>query len=252
MFIDSHSHIYYDVFNDDFIDVINRANNAGVEKIICVGVDLESSEQCINLANKFPNIYATVGFHPHESKLAENNYLNILESMTNEPKVVAIGEIGLDFHYNHSDEKVQKKVFLEQLELAKSINLPTVVHSRNADREIEEIILTVKKSQGVVHCFASDLKQAKKIIELDYYISFTGLITFVDELAAVVGNISLDKILIETDSPYLSPVPCRGKRNEPSYILEIAKKIASIKNISLSDVENTTMNNTLKLFNKIS
>ena len=117
MFIDSHSHIYYDVFNHDLIDVINRANNIGVEKIICVGVDLKSSEQCINLANKFPNIYATVGFHPHESKLAENNYLNTLESMTQESKVVAVGEIGLDFHYNHSNEKVQKKVLKNGLKL---------------------------------------------------------------------------------------------------------------------------------------
>ena len=110
MFIDSHSHIYYDTFNNDFIDVINRASNVGVEKIICVGVDLESSEKCIELAAKFSNIYATVGFHPHESKFAKNNYLNVLESMSTHPKVVAIGEIGLDFHYNHSSEKIQKNV----------------------------------------------------------------------------------------------------------------------------------------------
>jgi len=251
MFIDSHSHIYYDTFADDILDVINRAHNIGVEKIICVGVDLESSEQCINLANKFSNIYATVGFHPHESKLANSNYLNILESMSKESKVVAIGEIGLDFHYNHSSKKIQKKIFLEQLELAKSVNLPTVVHSRNADVETIETISAIKNSRGVVHCFSSDLKQANKIFQLNYYISFTGLITFVNELTDVIKNVSLDKILIETDSPYLSPAPFRGKRNEPSYILEIAKKIAEIKNISLSDVENITMTNTLALFDKI-
>jgi len=251
MFIDSHAHIYYDSFNKDIIDVINRANDLGVQKIICVGVDLKSSEECIELANKFPNIYATVGYHPHESKLAENNYLNILESMTSEEKVVAIGEIGLDFHYNHSDKKVQEKKFLEQLELAESINLPTIVHSRNADQETVEIISTLKKPLGVVHCFAGNLEQAYKIIKLNYYISFTGLITFVNELTDVVKNISLDKILIETDSPYLSPIPFRGKRNEPSYVIEIAKKIAAIKDIPLIDVENITTKNTLKLFNKI-
>ncbi len=207
MFIDSHSHIYYDVFNDDLIDVINRANDSGVQKIICVGVDLKSSEECIELANKFPNIYATVGYHPHESKLAENNYLNILESMASEEKVVAIGEIGLDFHYNHSHKKIQEKVFSEQLELAESINLPTVVHSRNADQETVKIISALKNSLGVVHCFAGNLEQAYKIIQLDYYISFTGLITFAEELTDVVKNMPLDKILIETDSPYLSPNP---------------------------------------------
>ena len=123
MFIDSHCHIYYDTFNDDINNVIDRASKAGVEKIICVGVDLESSEKCINLADTFSDIYATVGFHPHESKSAKNNYLNTLESMASHPKVVAIGETGLDFHYNHSNKKIQKKVFLEQLELAKTINL---------------------------------------------------------------------------------------------------------------------------------
>ena len=252
MFIDSHCHIYYDTFNDDILDVINKAYDAGVTKLICVGVDLESSESCINLADKFKNIYATVGFHPHESKLAKSNYLNILESMAVHPKVVAIGEIGLDFHYNHSQKEIQKKIFLEQLELAQSIKLPTVVHSRKADLETFKIISNVKNSKGVVHCFSSNLEQAKKIIQLDYYISFTGLITFVDELVDVVKHIPLDNILIETDSPYLAPIPFRGKRNEPSYIVNIAKKIAEIKNIDLAAVGNVTMNNTLRLFSKIS
>ena len=251
MFIDSHCHIYYDTFNDDIVDVINRAQDAGVKKLICIGVDLESSESCINLANKFKNVYATVGFHPHESKLAEPNFLNILNSMAEDSKVVAIGEIGLDFHYNHSNTDIQRKVFVQQLELAKSINLPVVVHSRNADNETFQDISNTKSSKGVIHCFASDLIQAKKIIKLGYYISFTGLITFVNELAEVIEYIPIDKILIETDSPYLAPVPFRGKRNEPKNVVEIAKKIALIKKIDLSSVENKTTNNTLRLFNKI-
>ena len=172
MIIDSHAHIYYDSFNNDLQEVLDRALDSGVKKIICVGVDLESSTKCINLAHKFDNIYATVGFHPHESNLAEKNYLKILESMAQDLKVVAIGEIGLDYHYNHSEQKTQEKVFLEQLELAKSINLPAVVHSRNADEETIKIISKVPKSVGVVHCFASNLEQALKVIELDYYIFF--------------------------------------------------------------------------------
>ena len=251
MFIDSHCHIYYDTYAKDISDIINRAFDAGVEKLICIGVDIESSKECINLANKFTNIYATIGFHPHESKLAPNNYLNILETMSSDPKVVGIGEIGLDFHYNHSNKEIQQKVFTEQLELAKSLNLPTVIHSRNSDNEIIEIIKKTKSNKGVLHCFASNLNQANKIIELGYYISFTGLITFVSELKSVIKNISINKILIETDSPYLAPIPYRGKRNEPSYILEIAKKIAEVKNISLSEVEKVTQNNTLTLFSKI-
>ena len=251
MFIDSHCHIYYDTFNNDIVDVINRAQDVGVEKLICIGVDLESSESCINLANKFKNVYATVGFHPHESKLAEPDFLNILNSMAEDSKVVAIGEIGLDFHYNHSNADIQRKVFIQQLELAKSINLPVVVHSRNADDETFQDISNTKSSQGVIHCFSSDLRQAKKIIELGYYISFTGLITFANELVEVIENIPIDKILIETDSPYLAPIPFRGKRNEPKNVVEIAKKIALIKKIDLASVENNTTNNTLRLFNKI-
>tara|TARA_Y100001960_G_scaffold267964_1_gene292569 strand:- start:124 stop:888 length:765 start_codon:yes stop_codon:yes gene_type:complete len=251
MFIDSHSHIYYDTFNNDIEDIIEDAFQLGVKKIICVGVDLKSSESCIDLADKFKNIYATVGFHPHESKLAGPDYLNILESFTKHPKVIAIGEIGLDFHYNHSEIKIQKKIFHEQLELAESINLPTVVHSRNADKETYDTISKVEKSKGVVHCFASGIEQAKKIIKLNYYISFTGLITFAKELESVVENIPLNHMLIETDSPYLSPIPFRGKRNEPKNVIEVAKKISKIKNIDLADVEKITSENTLKLFNKI-
>ena len=251
MFIDSHCHIYYDTFHDDILDVINRAQDAGVKKMICIGVDLKSSDSCIELAQKFENVYATVGFHPHESKLAEPNFLNILSSMAENSKVVAIGEIGLDFHYTHSDADIQRKVFIQQLELAESIGLPTVVHSRKADNETFEDISNAKKTKGVIHCFASDLKQAERIIKLGYYISFTGLITFVDELSDVIANIPLNKILIETDSPYLSPVPFRGKRNEPKNVVEIAKKIALIKSIDLELVKQQTTKNTLNLFHKI-
>ena len=251
MFIDSHSHIYYDKFEKDLSDVICRAQDLGVEKIICVGVDLESSEKCINLADQFPSVYATVGFHPHESKIAEKNYINVLESMTSNIKVVAIGEMGLDFYYNHSNKDIQEKVFLEQLELANSVNLPAVIHSRSADIETINIIKKAKNTNGVIHCFSSDLKQARKILELNYYISFTGLITFVDELHDVVKNIPLNKILIETDSPYLSPKPFRGKRNEPSYVIKIAEKISEIKNIKINEVSKVTSKNTLQLFNRI-
>lgn len=249
--IDSHCHIYYDTYNEDLPNVIDRANDVGITKLVCVGVDLNSSEKCIELAEKYDNIYATVGFHPHESKLAQDNYLKTLESMANHSKVVAIGEIGLDFHYNHSNSDIQKKVFIEQLELAQSINMPTVVHSRNADFETFSFISNIKNSKGVVHCFASNLEQAIKITKLNYYISFTGLITFADELIDVVKHIPLDKILLETDSPYLSPIPFRGKRNEPKNIIEIAKKIAEIKNIDISIVKSKTMQNTLNLFKKI-
>ena len=189
MFIDSHSHIYYDVFNDDLIDVINRANNAGVEKIICVGVDLESSEKCIKLAEKYDQIYATVGIHPHEADKVSSLYLKNLDDFCTHPKVIGIGEIGLDYYYNFSEISQQKNIFMDQILLAKEINLPVVIHNRSSDDDLYKIISKSNHSRGVVHCFTSNYAFAKKIITLGYYISFTGIVTFVQELESVVKRV---------------------------------------------------------------
>ena len=238
-FIDTHSHIYYDKYTD-IEEVLDRALKNNISKIICVGVDIESSRKSINLAEKYEMIYATAGYHPHESKDTSPNYLNELESLLQHEKVVALGEIGLDFFYKHSDKNVQIKIFEEQLELAKSLDMPCVIHNRDSDDELIRSIKKTKNDKGVIHCFASNTKFGEKLIKLGFHLSFTGLITFVEELKQVVKNIPIEKIMIETDSPYLTPIPHRGKRNEPYMVKYVAEEIAKIKNISLQDVADET------------
>lgn len=244
--IDTHSHIYYDKYTD-IEDVLDRAVKNNVSKIICVGVDIESSNKSIALAEKYEMIYATAGYHPHESKDADTIYLKELESLLSHKKVVALGEIGLDFFYEHSDKKTQIRIFEEQLELAKSLNMPCIIHNRESDKELLESIKKTKNNNGVIHCFASDSKLAIELIRLNFHLSFTGLITFANELKEVIKNIPLGKIMLETDSPYLAPIPHRGKRNEPYMVKYVAKEIAKIKNITINEVANQT-SKTAKVF----
>ena len=246
--IDTHCHIYYENFKKDINEVIDRAKKNNISKIVCVGVDLESSIKSLNLAEKYDNIYATAGYHPHESKDANKLYLKELENLLTHKKVIALGEIGLDFHYNHSDVKTQIKIFVEQLELAKTLDIPVIVHSRNSDTELIECIKKTKSKKGVVHCFASDIKFAKELFKIGYYISFTGLITFSKDLINVVKEVPLDKFMLETDSPYLTPTPFRGKRNEPSMIKYIAEYIATLRNVETTIIADNTTKTAKKFF----
>ena len=246
--IDTHSHIYYDKYKEDFDKVLKRAEDNNLKNIICVGVDIESSEKSILLAEKYNMIYSTAGYHPHESKDANENYLEKLEQLLNHEKVVAVGEIGLDFFYNHSDKKTQVKIFNEQIELANHLNMPCVIHNRNSDKELLESLKQQKIKKGVIHCFASNIKFAKELLNLNLFLSFTGLLTFNKELENVVKEIPLKKIMIETDSPYLTPKPHRGKRNEPFMVKYVAQKIAEIKKISIEEVANVTTKNAVEFF----
>jgi len=239
-FIDTHCHIYYDKYEHDINDVINRANNNNVNNIICVGVDLDSSKKSLELAKQYKSVFATVGYHPHEAKLAPKNYLEGIKNISRESKVVAIGEIGLDYYYEHSDKKIQIKVFREQLELAKELNMPTIIHNRESDDDLYHNIKESNINKGVIHCYSSDIKYANKLFELGLIVSFTGIITFSKNLQEVVREIPMDKIMIETDSPYLTPIPFRGKRNEPYMVNYVAEKIAEIKNISVEEVAEIT------------
>ena len=250
--IDTHAHIYYDDYSHRMDDVIQSANENGVEKIISIGVDLQSSEKCIKLAEKYEAVYATCGIHPHEADKAPRGYLYELEAFYKHPKVLAVGEIGLDYHYDFSERKTQRKIYHEQLEMASSLNLPAVVHCRESDDDILAGIQESGHSLGVIHCFASDLNFAEKILEVGFNLSFTGLITFVKELEEVVVEVPLGKMMVETDSPYLSPKPHRGKKNEPAYVLHVAEKIAELKEISLEEVAQCTTNTALGLFKKLS
>jgi len=249
--IDTHAHIYYDDYSKRIDDVIRAAANNGVEKIISIGVDLKSSEECMKLAEKYETVYATCGIHPHESEKAPKGYLYELEQFYKHPKVLAVGEIGLDYYYDFSDRKTQRKIYQDQLEMANSLDLPAVVHCRDSDDDILSGIKDSDHSYGVIHCFSSGLDFAKRILETGFYLSFTGMITFVKELEEVVREVPLDKMMVETDSPYLTPKPFRGKKNEPAYVLHVAEKIANLKDISLEEVAESTTKTAYSLFKKL-
>ena len=249
--IDTHCHLYDQKLYNDLEQIILNAKKSNISKMICIGDNLSTSEQSILISEKYSNIYASVGIHPHEAKNAPPEYLEIITQKIIHKKVVAIGEIGLDYHYNFSDPQIQKNIFLGQLKLAKKLDLPTIVHCRDAYADLYNIILHSKNHRGVIHCFSGDLEFAHKIIELGYYISFTGMITFVKELEYIIEKIDLKHMMIETDSPYLAPVPYRGKVNQPAYVNKIAEKIADIKNISIEEVDTITSNNASLLFDKL-
>ena len=249
--IDTHAHIYYNDYSSRIDDVIQAAEENGVEKIISVGVDLETSEECLRLAEKYPAVYASCGYHPHEAGKAPKGYLYELEHLYKHPKVVAVGEIGLDYHYNFCEPRIQIKVFREQLEMARSKNLPAVVHCRESDNDVLFGIQQSGNKSGVIHCFASDLDFANSILKTGFYISFTGMITFMKELEVVVREVPLDKMMVETDSPYLSPKPHRGKKNEPAFVVHVAEKISELKEISMEEVAEGTTETAYNLFTRL-
>ena len=195
--IDSHAHLYYDSYRD-LPEVLERAEEAGVTQIICIGTDLQSSEKCIELAEKHPQLFATVGIHPHEAKMAPVQYLNFLENFLHHPKVVALGEIGLDYHYNHSSPDIQKRVFREQLELANSVEIPVVIHSRKSDDDLLYCIRKSNSKNGVVHCFSSGVETAKQLIEIGFYMSFTGIVTF--------GNNETEEVIVNFRIHYIPKI----------------------------------------------
>jgi TatD DNase family protein len=240
-----------DRFGDDLPEVIQRAAEADVKRMICIGVDLSSSEKCLKIAESYPQVYATAGIHPHEAKDAPKGYLQELEQFYSHPKIVAVGEIGLDYHYNFSDVQQQVKVYREQLEMAKSVELPSIVHCRESDNDILSGIVDNDHANGVIHCFASDLSFAKAILDAGFHLSFTGLITFVKELEAVVQYTPLGKMMLETDAPYLAPKPHRGKRNEPLFVKHVADKVSELKEMALEDVVNATTETAEQFFKKL-
>ena len=251
--IDTHCHINDIKYDKDVKEVISRAVKSGVEKMICVGTDLKTSEKALELANQYREIYATVGCHPHESKDVQKGYLYEFEEMSKNPKVVAIGESGLDYHYNISPKNIQKKIFREQIELSQDIGLPIIMHNRNSKEDLLSIIELTNLDYGVVHCFSENWEVAKKLTSKNIKLSFTGMVTFVkDPIYEVLEKIDLKDFFLETDSPYLAPTPHRGKRNEPSLIKFIADYIANVKQISSEEIIEQTTKNAFNFFKKLS
>jgi len=252
MFIDSHAHLFYPNFNGEVDDVIQRAKGAGVNYIIVPGTDLATSKKAIELAEEYDEVYAAVGVHPHDTTEWNVSFLDKLEEFTNHPKVIAIGEIGLDYYYDFAPKDNQIEAFKAQIELAIKVDLPIIVHNRESNEDIMEIVRSYKDTtlRGQFHCFAGSTVDATELISMGHFISFTGNITFkkADNLREILNSVDLEKLLLETDSPFMTPVPYRGKRNEPSNIPLIAEKIAEVHNVSMEDVSRITNYNTYKLY----
>ena len=250
-FIDSHSHIILESFDSDRDDVISNAFSNGITHIVQSCDNLDEIKKNLILTEKYENIYSSVGIHPHEAKTWDKNSKDIIINYTKEKKVIAIGETGLDFYYNLSPKDVQVKVFREQIKISKEVSLPLIIHTRDAFEETLEILKEEKAEIGVFHCYTGNLEYAKKAIELGFYVSFSGIVTFKNalEIKEAARGIPLDKLLIETDCPFLTPVPHRGKRNEPSYVKYVAEEIAKIRGISIEEVGEVTSENTKRLFN---
>jgi len=256
MFVDSHAHLDGEEFNEDRDAVIERARSAGVSAILNVGTgDPQSGalQRAIELAEQHADIYAAVGTHPHDARLFDPAAEELLISLASSPRVIAWGEIGLDFHYDNSPRDVQMRVFARQLDIARELRLPVIIHTREAETETIEILRTHWSGSdlpGIMHCFSGSLSLAKQALALDFSISFSGIVTFkkAEDLRAIAREVPLEKLLIETDCPFLAPVPYRGKRNEPAYVVEVARTLASIHGTTSEEIGRITKANFAKIF----
>ncbi len=248
--IDSHAHLTMRKYRKDLDAVLARAWEAGVRAVVNVGFDVDSSAEGAHLAEREPDVFAAVGVHPHDADTVDDYVLSYLEELSAGSKVVAIGEIGLDFYRNLSPRRIQEEVFVNLLSLAKKVELPVIIHDRDAHRRVMEILRAEGASRGVMHCFSGDMGLAKQALDLGFYISFAGPITYDGRKAGeIIRNMPPDKILIETDCPYLTPVPYRGKRNEPAYVRFVLERVAGILGKPVEEAEALTDENARRLFN---
>ena len=252
IFIDSHCHIDGDAFNDDRDAIVQRAKDAGVKAMLNVGTGNPHDgeiEKAVRVAEAYDNVFASVGVHPHDAKLyddeAENNLVNLVQ---NSKKVIAWGEIGLDYYYDHSPRDVQREVFIRQIRKARELDLPIIIHSRDADDETVEILTeecSYENFKGIMHCFGGTARMAEDLMKIGFLISFAGNVTFkkAENLREAARVVPLDKLLIETDCPFLTPIPFRGKRNEPAYVVHTAEFLADFYGVEVGKIaEHTTLN----------
>ncbi len=255
MIIDSHCHLDYPVLYDQLDQVVGRAKKSNIKYLLTICTTLNSFKKIEIIINKYENIFGTFGIHPHETKNSldiDSKYISNIKKKNS--KIIGIGETGLDYYYNHSSKDIQKKSFVNHIKSASELNIPVIVHSRDAENETYDILKNEIKNSNLkvlIHCFTGSKEFAKKLIDIGCYISLSGIITFKNshELIDAVSLIPLDRLLVETDSPYLSPAPNRGKSNEPSYILHTVKKLSEIKNVSIDKIESITSSNFVSLFN---
>jgi TatD DNase family protein len=252
LLIDTHCHLNHDQFQDDYDEAILRAQEAGVHKIIVVGFDMPSSIQAIELSEKYQGLYASIGVHPHESKSYSSEDHNLLKQMLENPHVVALGEIGLDYHYDFSPQDAQKAAFIDQMHLACDASMPVIFHCRDAYREMLNMLKDVPIT-GVMHCWAGNKEEAELALSRGFMLGFGGMITFknAEWLRNIAKNAPIDRIVLETDAPYLAPTPYRGKRNEPLYVLNVAEKLAEIKKMPIELLTQETGSNARRLFSRL-
>ena len=261
MFVDSHAHLDGKQFATDREEVVARAREAGVANIVAIGNgDGPENFDCgIHLAEQYDFIYATIGIHPHEARLADQAAFNRMVQLARHPKVIAWGEIGLDYHYDHSPRETQKQVFAKQMELAATAKLPIVIHCRpsdGSDNAWDDCLSRIHEQWapnglgGILHCFTGNWDQAKRALDMGFMISFAGNVTFpkAQQIRDAALEVPLDRMLIETDSPYLAPVPNRGKRNEPAFVKETARKLGELRGLSMDEVGEQTARNFYKFF----
>ncbi|MFA6439237.1 MAG: TatD family hydrolase [Bacteriovoracaceae bacterium] len=258
MFIDSHCHLFYEDFKDDLAEVIRRAQDAGVDRFIVPATNHITAQQAIELAEQFPSVYVAAGFHPLDLTHYSEANLSRVESYVSHPKVIAVGEIGIDYFYDTSPREYQREIFSVQIELAIRKDLPIIVHTRDSVQDAVDIVIRYATNnpqwkrdglRGVFHCFTGDAAQARTLFDHGFLVSFPGPITFKKAtMPNVAKEIGLANIMIETDAPFLTPVPYRGKRNEPAYIPIIGRTIAEILNIAIEEVASVTTKNAIRLF----
>jgi len=253
MFVDSHAHLTSGDFEADLSSVVQRARDAQVERVLVIGsgAGAENLGGAIRLAERFAALDAAIGIHPHEASLATEEDFQLLLELSRQPRIIAWGEIGLDFHYDHSPRDVQTRVFARQLELAEQRALPVIIHTREAETETLEILKEHQSGlRGILHCYSGTWNFAKACLEMDFLVSFSGMLTFpkAQNVRDVASKVPLDRLLIETDAPYLAPVPHRGERNEPALVVETAKALALLKGVSLEEIANMTTENYQRFF----
>ena len=250
MYFDTHAHYDDEKFDEDRDELLSSMPENDVTLIVNPGSDLPSSKMAVELTKRYPFVYSAVGVHPHEASTVNDEVLNELRLLTKNPKVVAIGEIGLDYYYDFSPRDIQREAFYKQLELARELNLPVVIHERDACEDCLNIITQFKDLKGVFHCFSGSWETAKIILDQGWYLSFTGAVTFKNARKApeVIEKMPIDRLFIETDSPYLAPVPHRGKRNSSLFLPHIAQRIGELKGLTAEEVAAVTMENGKKFF----
>ena len=251
-FVETHAHLDSGKFNHDRDIVIRCAVDAGVAQMITVGADLSSSEAAVALAEQYPSVYATVGIHPHGAESVKLATFKTLRDLATHPKVVAIGEIGLDFYRSYSSHEEQIKMFLRQLEIADALDLPVIIHDREAHSDVLKILKKIGKGErrGVIHCFSGDMDLAMALINLGYFISIPGTVTYkkAAQIKEVAARLPLECMLVETDAPFLAPIPKRGKRNEPLFVTFTAQEIVRLRGIEFDKVALQTSKNAKILF----